>query len=55
MNKFAQAGATVVVANTGGGIRTTSRAVPLDLAGCARPGAGWRKLEGSPDYAFFLK
>jgi len=55
MKKFAQAGATVVVANTGGGIRTTSRAVPLDLAGCARPGAGWRKLEGSPDYAFFLK
>jgi hypothetical protein len=55
LEKFAQAGASVVVANTGGGIRTTSRAVPLDLAGCSRPGPGWRKIEGSPSHAFFLK
>jgi hypothetical protein len=55
LEKFAQAGASVVVANTGGGIRTTSRAVPLDLAGCSRPGPGWRKIEGSPNHAFFLK
>jgi hypothetical protein len=55
LEKFAEAGASVVVANTGGGIRTTSRAIPLDLAGCARPGPGWRKIQGSPDQAFFLK
>lgn len=55
MKKFAQAGAGVVVVNAGGGIRTTSRAIPLDLAGCARPGAGWQKIPGSPDYAFFLR
>ncbi len=55
LEKFGQAGASVVVANTGGGIRTTSRPDPLDLAGCSRPGAGWCKIEGSPDQAFFLK
>ena len=55
LEKFAQAGASVVVANTGGGIRTTSRPVPLDLAGCSRPSSGWRKIEGSPNYAFFLR
>jgi len=55
LEKFTQAGASVVVANTGGGIRTTSRAVPLDLAGCSRPGTGWRKVEGSPNHVFFLK
>jgi hypothetical protein len=55
LEKFAQAGASVVVANTGGGIRTTSRPIPLDLAGCSRPGPGWRKIDGSPDHAFFLK
>lgn len=55
LEKFAQAGAKVVVANTGGGLKTTSRLVPIDLAGCSRPSAGWRKIEGSPNYAFFLK
>ncbi len=55
LEKFAQAGAKVVVANTGGGVKTTSRPVPIDLAGCARPSAGWRKIDGSPNYAFFLK
>jgi hypothetical protein len=55
LEKFAHAGARVVVANAGGGVKTTSRRVPLDLAGCARPSAGWRKIEGSPNYAYFLK
>jgi hypothetical protein len=55
LQKFAEAGASVVVVNAGGGIRTTSRAVPFDLTGCARPGPGWRKIPGSPDQAFFLK
>ncbi len=55
LEKFAQAGAKVVVANIGGGVKTTSRLVPIDLAGCSRPSAGWRKIEGSPNYAFFLK
>jgi hypothetical protein len=55
LEKFAQAGAKVVVANTGGGVKTTSRLVPIDLAGCSRPSAGWRKIEGSPNHVFFLK
>jgi len=55
LEKFAEAGASVVVANTGGGIRTTSRTVPLDLAGCAQPGPGWRRIDGSPNHAYFLK
>jgi hypothetical protein len=55
LEKFARAGARVVVANTGGGVKTTSRPVPIDLAGCSRPSPGWRKIEGSPNYAFFLK
>jgi hypothetical protein len=56
LEKFAQAGASVVVANTGGGVGTTSgRGVPIDLAGCSRPGDGWRKIEGSPNHAFFMK
>lgn len=55
LEKFDQAGASIVVANTGGGVRTTSRAVPLDLAGCSRPSSGWRKIDGSPNYAYFLK
>jgi hypothetical protein len=54
LRKFAQAGAIAVIANTGGGIRTTSRDVALDLAGCSRPSQGWRKIEASPNYAYFL-
>jgi len=53
LEKFAEAGASVVVANTGGGVKTTSRAVPFDLAGCARPGPQWKNIEGSPNHAFF--
>jgi hypothetical protein len=55
LREFTQAGAHVVVANTGGGIRTTSRAIPLDLGGCARPGPDWQKIPGSPDYVFFMR
>jgi hypothetical protein len=55
MEKFSQAGADVVVVNTGGGIRTTSRAIPLDLASCARPSAAWRQIPPSPNYVFFLR
>ena len=55
LEKFAQAGAKVVVANTGGGVKTTSRPVPIDLAGCSHPSSAWRKIEGSPNHAFFLK
>jgi hypothetical protein len=55
LEKFAEAGVSVVVANTGGGVKTTSRAVPFDLAGCARPRPGWRQIEGSVNWAFFVK
>jgi hypothetical protein len=55
MEKFAQAGVDVVVANTGTGIRTTSQVTPLDLSACAHPGNGWRKIPGTLDQAFFLK
>jgi hypothetical protein len=55
LEKFAQAGATVVVANTGAGVKTTSQRDPIDLAGCSHPSAEWRKIPGSPNHAFFLK
>ncbi len=55
LEKFREAGASVLVANTGGGVKTTSRSVPLDLAGCARPDMGWSRITGSPDRVFFLK
>jgi len=54
LEKFIQAGASVAVANTGGGVRSTSGA-QIDLAKCSRPGEGWRKIDGSPNHAFFLK
>jgi hypothetical protein len=55
LKKFAEAGASVVVANTGSGVRTTSRTDPIDLAGCSRPSAEWRQIPGSRNHAFFLK
>jgi len=55
LEKFAQAGATVVVANTGAGVKTTSQRDPIDLAGCSHPSAEWRQIPGSPNHAFFLK
>jgi hypothetical protein len=55
LEKFAQAGVSVVVANTGGGVKTTSRLDSIDLAGCSRPSDGWRAIPGSPNHAFFLK
>jgi len=55
LEKFRQTGASVVVANTGGGVKTTSRTVPFDLAGCSRPVAPWRNIDGSPNQAYFLK
>jgi hypothetical protein len=55
LDKFREAGVDMVVANTGGGVKTTSRAVPFDLAGCARLGSEWRKIEGSPNHVVFLQ
>jgi hypothetical protein len=54
LEKFAQAGARVVVANTGAGVKSTS-GVPIDLAKCSRPSGRWRKIDGSPNHVFFLK
>jgi hypothetical protein len=55
LKKFAQSGARVVVANSGGGVESTSGADVSELARCARPGGGWREIPGSPNQAFFLK
>ena len=55
LEKFRQAGASVVVANTGGGVKTTSRAVPYNLAECSRPVASWKNIEDSANQAYFLK
>lgn len=55
LQKFAQAGASAVVVNAGGGIRSTS-GMPLgELAACARPGREWQKIPGSPNVVFFVK
>jgi hypothetical protein len=55
LEKFIKAGAGVVVANTGAGVRSTSRPVPVSLSKCFRPTPGWRQIPGSPNHAFFLK
>jgi hypothetical protein len=55
LQKFAQAGATVVVANTGSGIRSTSKPVPVPFSSCAYPGPEWRPIDGTADHALFLK
>lgn len=55
LERFARAGAKVVVANAGDGIQSTSRADAIRLAACARPGPGWKQIAGSRNYAFFLQ
>jgi hypothetical protein len=57
LEKFKQSGAEAIVANTGGGmlIRTRSGSPPIDQAACARPGEGWRKIKGSPNYIYLLR
>ena len=55
MEKLKKAGVQVVVANTGGGVRSTSRKVPIDLAACFRPAAGWQQIEGGRNHVYFLQ
>jgi hypothetical protein len=55
LDKFVQAGASAVVAQTGGGIRSTSQPVPIPFSACAHPDTRWQKIPGSPNHIFFLK
>jgi hypothetical protein len=55
LTRLRNAGAELVVANTGGGVRSTSRAPALDIVHCARPGDGWRKIGDSVNRAYFLR
>lgn len=56
LEKFKESGAEAIVANTGGGmlIRTRSGS-PIDQGACARPGAGWQKIEGSANHIYLLR
>jgi hypothetical protein len=55
MDRLKAAGVQVVVAKTGGGVRSTSHNPPLDIVSCAHPGDGWRQIEGSANHAYFLQ
>lgn len=55
LNKLRASGVSIIVANTGGGVRNTSHDIPIDLSACSHPGLGWRKIEGSPNHAYFFQ
>lgn len=55
MEKFKQSGVKVIVANTGSGVRSRGEGAGLDIVSCARPGPGWRQIEGSLNRAYFLR
>jgi hypothetical protein len=55
LEKFREAGVNVIVANAGGGVRNTSHDIPIDVAACSHPNTGWRQIEGSPNYVYFLR
>jgi hypothetical protein len=55
LGKLRQAGVQIVVANTGGGVRSTSHSPPLDIVTCAHPGEEWRQIEGSANRVYFLQ
>src|SRR5437016_4331989 len=54
LEKFRVAGASLLVAHVGGGMRPTSYAHPPDLASCTQPRTGWQKLSPSSDLVYFL-
>jgi hypothetical protein len=55
LKAFARAGASVIVANAGGAIRSTTGTSALALQNCVRPIDGWRRIEGSPNLIYLLK
>jgi len=52
--RFRQAGATAVVANTGGGMKSTTSSPPADYLTCGRPWTGWDRIDGSTNHVYFL-
>ncbi len=52
LRAFARAGAGVIVANAGGGVKNTSGTSVAALKDCARPDDGWRRLEASPNLVY---
>ncbi len=52
LKAFARAGAGVIVANAGGGVKNTSGTSVVVLKNCVRPDVGWRRLEGSPNLVY---
>ncbi len=55
LQKFAQAGASAVIANTGYGIRSTSAPIPVPLSVCSHPGPEWQAIDRTLDHIYFLK
>jgi hypothetical protein len=54
LNRFKQAGATLVVAHVKSGMQSTSSQNPPDLAACSHPEAGWKTLPDG-NLVYFLK
>lgn len=53
LEKFKQAGASLVVARVQGGMRSTSYPPPPDLARCTHPDPSWEKLSSDGDLVYF--
>lgn len=54
LKKFAEAGATAIVANRAREFHSTSADEPFDFASCSHPGSGWHRVGNTEDYVFFL-
>jgi hypothetical protein len=54
LQRFRQAGARAVVANNGGGIKSTTSSAPADYLTCGAPWTGWGRIEGSANHVYFL-
>lgn len=54
LRKFAQAGATAVIANGDHDFKSTSRAAHFDFAACSHPDSAWHKIGDTEDYVYFV-
>jgi hypothetical protein len=55
LETFAKAGARAVVANAGGGIKSTDGASLAVLKSCSRVEDGWQRIQGSPNLVYVFR
>lgn len=53
LHRFAQAGASAIIANADPHFKSTSRDVPFDFAACSTPDDRWRRIGDTEDYVYF--